>query len=67
MPIELSQEEIDTYLDMDVNNPELINWMEKKGLVFDSGMVEILDTQTGAIRRMQTNKDDFGTIEYEKE
>lgn len=66
-PIDISQEEIDTYLDMNVEDPELIEWMKKKGFVFDSGMVKIRHAETGTIKQMQTNKDDFGTIEYKKE
>jgi len=43
-----------------MNDPELLNWMQEKHISFDQGDIEIeLD---GKVVKMVTDKDDFGTI-----
>jgi len=45
-----------------LDDPELKNWMQEKGLEFDQGIVDIeID---GKAERMQTAKTDWGTLEY---
>ncbi len=64
--IQMSRQEYEKFCrDWDVDkldDPELKEWMQEKGLEFNQGMVDIeID---GKAERMQTAKTDWGTLEY---
>lgn len=58
--IQLTSTETDKYLNLSVDNPELWQWMQNKGLDFDQGLIEV--SINGLPAKIQTNKDKFGKI-----
>lgn len=58
--IQLTSAETEKYLNLNVDNPELWQWMQNKGLDFDHGLVEI--SINGLPAKIQTNKKGFGKI-----
>jgi len=60
-PIEISSEEYEKYCGLELNDPEMSNWLAQKGIKVDSGLVDIL--LDGKRRKMTTSSNDFGTIE----
>lgn len=56
---ELTHEEWVKHCNRSVDNPELIQWMEQKGINFDSGDIEVLID--GKKEMIATDKNNFGT------
>jgi hypothetical protein len=55
-----SEEEFRKIANIDLENPEDVKLVEEKGIPFDSGMIEV-DIE-GKRRKMNTSKEDFGTL-----
>ncbi len=61
--IQLTAEEYGKYSSMSTDNPELLDWMQEKGISFDQGMIDVeID---GKKTQINSNKSDFGTGTYE--
>jgi hypothetical protein len=60
--IQITQSEVQEKLNRKIDDPELLTWMQEKGIEFDSGNIEI---EVGGVKHMMnTSKDDFGTLNY---
>lgn len=59
-PIAFTKEEWTKYANLPENDPRLGGWMAEKGISYDSGFVEV--EMDGQKKKMNTNKEDFGTI-----
>jgi len=58
--IKLTEAEISEATESGVESPKLHDWMAEKGIEFDKGQIEVeIDGQK---KKLQTDKNDFGTI-----